>query len=252
MNNRFPILGRKEFVLTDKLTVHIPLVSELRTSYETEIGYYSLLSIFTKTPCDAMVELDDMGMDYTTIKEYELFIMLFASLLSDRNNVKYWNMIFPYIDVNDLNVVIFNGEYVVVDKNNEIIINSNIYMSLADLLRQITFSEKNMEHYKVPEVETRKYIISRQREKQKRALERQLRNGKKSSSALDGVILLLVNNCNFKYNFETVGQITIYDLYASLKQIYTDRDVDGIWSGYWSGNVDLKKIDDSKLNRIIL
>lgn len=108
------------------------------------------------------------------------------------------------------------------------------------------------QHYKVPEVETRKYIISRQREKQKRALERQLRNGKKSSSALDGVILLLVNNCNFKYNFETVGQITIYDLYASLKQIYTDRDVDGIWSGYWSGNVDLKKIDDSKLNRIIL
>ena len=132
------------------------------------------------------------------------------------------------------------------------LINSNIYMLLADLLRQIVFTEKNMEYYKVPEEETRRYIIDRARLKQKRALERELRNGKKSSSALDGVILLLVNNHNFKYNFETVGQITIYDLYACLRQIYSDREIDGLMSGYWAGNVDLKKVDSSKLNRIIL
>ena len=109
-----------------------------------------------------------------------------------------------------------------------------------------------MEYYKVPEEETRRYIIDRARLKQKRALEREKRYGKKTSSALDGVILLLVNNHNFKYNFETVGQITIYDLYACLRQIYSDREIDGLMSGYWSGNVDLKKVDSSKLNRIIL
>ena len=254
MNSRFSLLGRKEYPLTEKITVHIPLISELRESYDVEMGYYNLISNFIKTPCDAMVELDDMGIDYTKVKEYELFIMLFMSLIENRKkiNQQYWNLVFPYLDINDLNVGMINDEYVVADKNNDIVINKNIYMSLADLLRQITFSEKNMEHYKVPEEETRRYIIDRARLKQKRALERQLKNGKKSSSALDGVILLLVNNCNFKYNFETVGQITLYDLYASLKQIYTDRDIDGIWSGYWNGNVDLKKIDNSKLNRIIL
>ena len=254
MNNSFSLLGRKEYPLTEKITVHIPLVSELRESYDVEMGYYVLVSNFIRTPCDAMVELDDIGIDYTKVKEYELFIMLFMGLLKNRENVKckYWNLIFPYLDINDLSVSVVDEEYVVVDNNNEVVINSEIYDSLSNLLRQITNTEKNMEHYKVPEEETRKYIISRQRLKQKRVLERQLKNGKKSSSALDGVILLLVNNCNFKYNFETVGQITIYDLYACLKQIYTDRDVDGIWSGYWNGNVDLKKIDNSKLNRIIL
>jgi hypothetical protein len=125
-------------------------------------------------------------------------------------------------------------------------------LQLSDLLRQIINVEKNMEYYKVPEIETRKYIIKRQRLKRERELEREKRNGKKSSSILDGVILLLVNNCNFKYNFQTVGEITLYDLYACLRQIYSDREIDGLMSGFWAGNVDLKKIDNSKLNRIIL
>ena len=254
MNNKFSLLGRKEYQLTDKLTVHIPLVSEIRASYQDEMEYYKLVSVFIKTPCDAMVELDDIGVDYTQVKEYELFILLMTSLLNRKEeiNPKHWKMIFPYIDINEINIVLANDEFVVVDSENNVLINSNIYMSLADLLRQIVSTEKNMEYYKVPEEETRRYIIDRARLKQKRALERELRNGKKSSSALDGVILLLVNNHNFKYNFETVGQITIYDLYACLRQIYSDREIDGLMSGYWSGNVDLKKVDSSKLNRIIL
>ena len=239
MNNKFSLLNRKEYPLTDNLIVHIPLVSEIRSSYQDELEYYKLVSVFIKTPCDAMVELDDIGIDYTQVKEYELFILSIMSLLNNKSEIssKHWKMIFPYSDINNWNLTLENDD---------------IYMSLADLLRQIVSTEKNMEYYKVPEEETRRYIINRARLKQKRALERELRNGKKSSSALDGVILLLVNNHNFKYNFETVGQITIYDLYACLRQIYSDREIDGLMSGYWSGNVDLKKVDSSKLNRIIL
>ena len=254
MNNKFSLLNRKEYPLTDNLIVHIPLVSEIRSSYQDELEYYKLVSVFIRTPCDAMVELDDIGVDYTQVKEYELFILLMTSLLGRKNeiNPKHWKMIFPYIDINEINIVLANDELVVVDSENNVLIDKNIYTSLSDLLRQIISSEKNMEYYKVPEEDTRRYIIDRARLKQKRALERELRNGKKSSSVLDGVILLLVNNCNFKYNFETIGQITIYDLYACLRQIYSDREIDGLMSGYWSGNVDLKKVDNSKLNRIIL
>ncbi len=254
MNNKFSLLGRKEYKLTDELIVHIPLVSEIRASPEKEIAYYQLLSVFLKTPCDSMVELDDMGMNYTQVKEYDLFIMMIFNLLNGKNNVQedIWHMIFPYIDMKDLSVNSKNEQLVITDAQGNIIIDEKIYYSLSDLLRQIISSEKNMEYYKVPEEETRKYIISRQRLKQQRAIEREKLYGKKSSSILDGVILLLVNNCNFKYNFETIGQITIYDLYACLRQIYSDREIDGLMSGFWTGNVDLKKIDSSKLNRIIL
>ena len=60
MNNKFSLLNRKEYPLTDNLIVHIPLVSEIRSSYQDELEYYKLVSVFIKTPCDAMVELDDI------------------------------------------------------------------------------------------------------------------------------------------------------------------------------------------------
>lgn len=254
--NKFSLLGRSEYKLTDNLTIHIPTVGELRETIDTELGYYSLVSFFIKTPCDMMVELDDIGLDYTQVKEYELFLMLFDGLLTAKKdvNIKYWKMIFPYLDINNLRRMYIKNkdEVVIVDKNNNLIIDEKIYIQLSDLLCQIISVEKNMEYYKVPEIETRKYIVERQRLKNQRAIEREKRNGGKTPSALDGVLLLLVNNCNFKYNFETVGQITLYDLYACLRQIYSDREIDGLMSGYWAGNVDLKKIDNSKLNRIIL
>lgn len=252
--NKFSLLGKKEYKLSDNLIVHIPLVSEIRNCFEDELKYFQLVSIFTSTPCDAMVELDDAGIDYTKISEYWLFIMKFSILLNNPKTVdlKHWSMIFPYLNLEDLSLNVQNDTVTIVNKANDVVIDERIYLRLADLLRQMLNISKNMEYYKVPEEETRRYIIERQRLKNKRKLERSARQGETMSSSLDGVILLLVNNNNFKYNFETVENLTIYDLYACLKQIYTDREVDGIMSGYWSGNVDLKKVDDSKLNRIIL
>ncbi len=254
--NKFSLLGRTEYKLTDNLIVHIPTVGEIRNSIEDEIGYYNLVSLFIKTPCDAMIELDDMGLDYTQVREYDLFLMLFNGLMTEKEKLdrRYWKMIFPYLDINDLKGIHIKNtdEIVFVDRKNNVVIDEKIYMQLSDLLRQIVSVDKNMEYYKVPEIETRRYIIDRQRIKRQRALERELKNGSKTSSPLDGVLLLLINNCNFKYNFETVKSITLYDLHACLKQIYSDREIDGLMSGYWAGNVDLKKIDSSKLNRIIL
>ena len=64
--------------------------------------------------------------------------------------------------------------------------------------------------------------------------------------------MFLVNNRDFKYDFETVKNLSIYDLYASYKQINKNQEIDGLMTGYWYGNVDLSKISDSKLKRIIL
>lgn len=253
--NKFSLLNRHEYKISDNIIVHIPTVGEIRNEQNDENEYYRIFSVFIKTPCDAMVELDDIGIDYTQVSEYELFLMIICSYLDDKKNAedKYWDAIFPYLKKSDLTMLNSNGKIVIVNKNNEIVIDENVYGLLSDFLRTILNVEKNMEYYKVPELETRKYIIDRQRLKQKREIERQKRNKKqKSPSVLDGVILFLVNNCNFKYDFDSIQKITIYDLWACYKQISTNKEIDGIMTGYWMGNVDLKKIDNSKLNRLIL
>ena len=43
MANNFSLIGRKEYQLTDKLTIHIPLISELRSSFDDEMEYFKLV-----------------------------------------------------------------------------------------------------------------------------------------------------------------------------------------------------------------
>ena len=253
--SKYSLLSRNEYSLTDELTIHIPTLAEIRNNQKTESEYYNFISIFIRTPCDAMIELDDMGIDYTQTKEYDLFLMMFFSFLQDKQekDKKYWNMVFPYLNLDEIAITEKDEKFVIVGANGKLLIDENIYLRLSDLIREFLNFEKNMEYYKVPEIETRKYIIERQRIKRNRELERLKRNGnKKSPSVLDGVILFLVNNCNFKYDFKTVNELTIYNFWASYRQITKNEEINGLMSGYWAGNVNLKKIDKTILNKIIL
>lgn len=59
--------------ITPNLTVRIPTVGEI---LDDENGYYGITSSLTASPFQYMVQLDDMGIDYTTINEWDLFRML--------------------------------------------------------------------------------------------------------------------------------------------------------------------------------
>lgn len=57
----------------------------------------------------------------------------------------------------------------------------------------------------------------------------------------------MVNNCNFKYNYDTVNDLTVYDFMVSVKQIVKKYQVDNLNTGLYMGTIDRKKIGD-KLN----
>lgn len=59
-----------------KLTIRIPTVGEI---LEDELAYYSMVSSLTASPFQYMVQLDDMGIDYTAVTDYDLFQMLFPA-----------------------------------------------------------------------------------------------------------------------------------------------------------------------------
>lgn len=260
--NNFSLLHKFTYEVNDNITINIPKVGDIWDSdskYERYEKYYlSMVSLFTQTPTDMMIELDDMGLDWTEVDEYSLFIILMSSFLSDINNPDFpvkWNSLFLNLDYKDIVLKADDAEnnFVFINSNGDVIFNKQIYNYISDLLCAVLLTTKNREYAKVPEIDTRKYILERARLKRKRRLER-LNNKREttSSSALDGVILFLVNNNAFKYNFETVKELSIYDLYASFKQINKNQEIDGLMTGYWYGNVDLSKISDSKLKRIIL
>lgn len=249
LKTQFSILGKCNYKLTDNLTIHIPTLGEIRETETSENEYLYTVSIFTKTQCDYMVELSDIGKDYTQVDNYDIFLEIFCNTLKSNSvSKKTWDLLFENIDMSNLFTYqsVTDNQTVICDKDKNILINKEIYEKLSDLFRQIIFSTKNDEYLKVPEEETKKYLIERARKKRER---NKLKN---VASQLDGYILALVNNCNFKYDFKTVKNVTLYDFYCSYQQIFKDKEVDGLLSGYWSGNVNRDDLTSTKLNRFIL
>ena len=90
--------------------------------------------------------------------------------------------------------------------------------------------------------------------KRKKEIETEKRknsDGKSFGGVLDGIILRLVCNANFPYNFETINDVTLYDLIYSLKQIEKDISVSDLMQGRLVGD-DLKKYSDKQLSRYVL
>lgn len=247
----FSLLGRNNYKLTDFITIHIPTIGEIKKTEISELEYCQSVYFFTRTQCDLIVELYENGVDYRKINNYELFASFFNTEIQNQSIPnEIWSLMFENLDRSEIVTSIRKKDNKIVfcNKNGDLIIDEDIYEKIANIFRQINLKEKNTEYLKVPTDAGYKYIIDRMKLKH----ERMKRDKKNISSELDGYILLLVNNHNFKYNFQTVNDITIYDFYCSFKQIYKDKEVDGLLSAYFYGHVKAEDLTENKLNRIII
>lgn len=226
------LLNKKKHYITDKIYVRIPTVGEI---IKDEQRYYSLVSSFTSVPYQYMVQLDDMGIDYTQISEYELFMMMFVA--NCNNDL---SAIFGNLDTNGYEVYHdqSNNSMVLCKKDNsdEVIINEFIYYQIADILRKINNFEKCK--YKPGNEHTRKYLLEKERRKLKR-------NSKKPYEPyLEKLVIALVNRPEFKYNYEETMNLSLYKFNQSFKQIQTSINFDNTMIGVYAGTVDTSKLKD--------
>ena len=88
MKNAKSLLKLSAVEILPNLSIRIPTVGEI---LENEQHYYHLISSLTATPFQYMVQLDDIGLDFTRVTDYQLFMMLFPSFarsdMSDRKSV---------------------------------------------------------------------------------------------------------------------------------------------------------------------
>ena len=72
------LLYQRQYAINDSIRIVIPTVGEI---LQNEDAYYSIVRILTAQPIDFMVQLDDVGIDFTKINEWDLFLLLFPSIL---------------------------------------------------------------------------------------------------------------------------------------------------------------------------
>ena len=230
MENKKCLLNATSVEIVPNLFLRIPTVGEI---LEDEDKYYGIVSSLTASPFQYMVQLDDMGIDYTQITDYQLFMMLFPMYAQSD-----LSLIFGDLDTSDFNVYINQDDdsQVIYSPSNNIVIDELVYNDLSDMMRKINLFEKVKS--KPGNESARKYLLEKERKKQKR-------NAKKPRFPyLEKMVIALVNTSEFPYNYETCMDLSIYKFNQSLQQIQRKIAFDNTMVGVYAGTVDTSKMTD--------
>ena len=229
------LLYAKQVDITDKISIYIPTVGEV---IDNQDEYFGLVSLITATPFDMMVQLDDWGIDFTTIDDFELFSILFNEI-----KTKDTHLLFGELNLSKFEFAVSkeNGNILFRDEENDISIDKAVHLKIGRALREINFFESK--HNKRPANEEAKlYLLERNRIKQQRSLK------KNKKSQLEEMIIAMVNTSEYAYDFETTRGLSIYQFYSSVRQIVKKINFDNTMIGCYAGTVSAKDLRPDQLD----
>lgn len=228
------LLYKRTVPITDRISVYIPTVEEVIAD---EDGYYSLVSLFTAMPIDYMVPLADAGVDFSTINEWQMFLMFFGGI-KDRDT----SLIFDGLDLSKFSIGVNEDDQsmALIDVENDIRIDRGIYTAIGNILREIHHLEKNVR--KPANNEAKEYMIERERRRMRR------RKNRVSDSQLESLIVAMTNTEQYKYDYEGTLELSIYQFNQSVRQIIKKVEYDNRMYGVYAGTVSVKDLSQDDLN----
>lgn len=231
------LLYQRNYAINDSIKIVIPRVGEVIAD---EDNYYNLVSILTAMPIDMMVQLDDAGIDFTSISDYDLFLLMFEGIRSQDTS-----LIFGDLDLNKFEFAISkqNGQPLLRDKENDIEIDRDIHGHIAGILRMIHHLEKN--RHKPANPEAREFMLNRARAKMRR------KKNRTENSQLESLIIAMVNAEQYKYDFEGTRELSIYQFNESVRQVIKKVDYNNRMYGVYTGTINAKDLSQDDLNWLI-
>lgn len=225
--------------INDFITIRQPSVREIIEYGDNK--YYSMVHTLCSVGADLKWQLDDMGIDYTKIEDFELFY----SILAMRFGVNETRILFgDKIDFSKM-LVMYNkelDEHVMIQKFEDesfVQIDRYVYSCIVNILRKIHKMKRNDE---IPANETtRKILIEDARD------EYEMNKSKKTKSYLLPLLSTVVstNGGNRKY----VLDLNIYAFMDCVARFGKIKNADLLLSSGYSGfGIDLKKIDKEETN----
>lgn len=227
-------LYKKQIAINDSISIVVPTVGEI---IDNEDAYYGLVSMLTAMPIDLLVQLDDAGIDFTTLNEWELFLLLFGGIKSQDTS-----QIFGDLDLSKFKMAVNeqNGNIILLDDEHDIRIDRAIHAQIANVLRKIHHLEKNTR--KPANEEAKKFMIERARAKQRR------NRNRKEDSQLETLIIAMVNTEQYKYDFESTRGLSIFQFNESVRQIINKVDYEHRMYGVYTGTINAKELSQDELN----
>lgn len=226
---------RRNIPLNQKITFTQPTIGDILDFGEAR--YFSVAKTLVTIPSDLKPELQDIGIDYEEISDFELFIMLSSSL-----HVEDTRLILGDLDLSKFKTCIdkTNDEIILYNEETDTVIDRRIHMFISKYVCKLHGFKPKVEH--AANKFTKKILIEDDRSRKK--MERK----KPYKSVLLPMITSLINHPGFKYNSKTIMDIGIYELRESIERISIIRYSDALLHGIYSGMIDSTKVNKKELD----
>lgn len=234
------LLYSTQYQVGENVTLHIPTIGEI---FDDERSYYKGIEMFVAMPIDFMVQLDDVGIDFSKINDWELFLLLFNALKDDNVN---FGLLFDNLDLNDFTLAQADDDsWVILNRQTRVIIDEKLYRHISNAMCLIHGMKKD--ERRPANKEAKEFMIETERKKQKRRARRKA----PTKGELETLITALVNTEQFKYNYDTVRDLTIYQFRESVKQIIHKVEFEHVMHGVYAGTLNADKMNKDDLNWLV-
>ena len=222
-----------DYIVNDKIRLHQPVIGEIVDYGEGQ--YFSMVHQMTAIPSDVKSILWDMGIDWTQISDFDLFVMFVQNLTPDKTGIIFGDLDFsklkPYRHPQ-------NDGIVLADKDTGILIDELIYMRMMTFLRKL--------HNITPKPEKAKGKRAKQAMIDEDRRNREYNKDKPFKSYL----LPLISAVKVKqgYTKDYVRQMGLFEFFDDLSRLQVLYNSDHLMSAAYAGTIDMKRIDKKELN----
>lgn len=227
--------------ICDGIALHIPTLSEI-CEYG-EIKYYQMVTTLCSTGIDFCWQLDEMGIPFDEISDYQLFCQLLRKhYTADDTKILFGSQLdlsrMETYDDQNHHILLVQGKE---GSGDDIMINEDTYFKIAACLRAIHHLKRD-DRVAGTNSCRRAFIEDAKMEYEARKLE-------PAKSTLLPLISTMVNSEGFKRDDQTVWDMNIFAFMDSVKRIAKIKNADLLLrSGYSGFGIDLKKVKKEELN----
>ena len=222
-----------DYVINDHISIHQPTVDEIVVYGEAK--YFSTVHTLCSIPSDLKSQLWDMGLDWTEVDDFELFMMLAQTLTPDRTGILFGNLDFSKLRPFRNNQ---NGDIVLADKETGTIVDKMIYLRIMSYLRKLHNIKPKVE--KAANKITKKVLIEEDRQRILHAKDKPFKS----------YLLPLISAIKVKqgYTKDYVRNMGLYEFFDDIARAQVINNADHLLSGAYSGMMDLKKVNKQEFN----
>ena len=229
-----------DYVLPNGMKIKSPTLGEVCDYGESE--YLTMVSMFTATNIDRCAQLDDMGIDYTEITNFQMFV-IFSVMLSNHSDRSKglidMSPLFGDIDFSAFRQVIDENGKLFLYGSGGIIFDEENFDIAAAYIRKMHGMPAPL-YTNVKDSFAKKQLIIDARNDAD--YQRKLRAFRGERSAYQPYISALVNHPYFKYSWDEVWDMKLYAFFDSLKRISIIDNANHLYQGLYSGCIEYNKI----------